>query len=524
MKPTTRALLGTVATAVGAAVLAIGVLVAVPVFGVSAFGLGVVVVGALLLIAGGLLTPSTTTTATTTSTAPKLWRALPLVSPLVLALGLLGVHRLQGAGIELDVTSARANTLAEESVLVARGLDRPVQIVSFVDDDRALLELRTLVDRYRAVSPRITFEARSVKRADDLDRARALGVAEHLALGGPNVVVTSVDDGALPPVRLRFVAGLPDQEQQLTNALRRATTTTVHRVYLVSGHGEPDPRDEGPLGLSRWTSSLAARGVQLVPLPLVTVGRIPEDARGLLLMSGTAAVDAAEQALIVAAVERGVPVVIAVEPDRPSPLLNQLAASLGVDVVDDVVVDESPFSALLGGADLASGQTQLAHPVTRSLRGALTHFPRAALLGISPLDDDGVVVEATPLVSTGGDARAQRTAARGPLPLVVAIERFDGPKDAPSRKSLTRAVITADASFLENVHLGKGANADLALNALLWITATDDAIVVRPRNKTGALVFMTPGGRQTLTFVLLVLVPGVLLAIAVGLGAFRRAR
>ena len=205
-------------------------------------------------------------------------------------------------------------------------------------------------------------------------------------------------------------------------------------------------------------------------------------------------------------------------------VLTQLAASCGVDVVDDIVVDESPFSALLGGADLASGQTQLAHAVTRSLRGALTHFPRAALLGISPLDDDGALVVATPLVSTGADARSQRTSARGPLPLVVSVERFSGRVDEPQRKSLSRIIVAADASFIENVHIGKGANADLALNALLWITATDDAIVLRPRLKTGALVFMTPRGRESLSFVLLVLLPGCLLALAVGLSAFRRSR
>ena len=522
----TRAQLGTIATAVGATILAMSLLIALPIFGASAFGLSGVVLGAVLLIAGGLLTPSTpSTTTTTTTTTPKLWRVLPLLSPVMLVVGLFAVHRLQALGVEIDVTNAGTNTLAEESVLVARGLVSAVQIVSFVDDDRAQLELRALVDRYRAVAPNVTFEQRSVKRADDLDRARALGVAEYLALGGANVVVTtdSAEVDAPAPVRLRFVAGLPDQEQQLTNALRRVTTTTTTRVYLVSGHGEPDTRDEGPLGLSRLTASLAARGVQLVPLPLVAVGRVPEDARGLLLLSGTTAIDAAEQAVIAAGIERGVAVVIAVEPDRPSAFLNQLAASVGVDVVDDVVVDESPFSAMLGGADLASGQTQLAHPVTRSLRGALTHFPRAAVLGISPLDD-GAAVEATPLVSTGGEARSQRTNARGPLPLVVAVEKFAGGKGTPARKSLWRSIVAADASFLENMHLGKGANADLALNALLWLTSTDDAIVVRPRAKTGALVFMTPRGRETLTFVLLVLVPGLLLALAVGLGAFRRSR
>ncbi len=220
--------------------------------------------------------------------------------------------------------------------------------------------------------------------------------------------------------------------------------------------------------------------------------------------------------MIVAAAERGVPLVIAVEPGQPSPVAAEVAASFGVDVVDDVVVDESPFSTLLGGADFATGQTQMAHAVTRSLRGALTHFPRAAVLGISPLGQgaaEDVIV--TPIVSTGADARAQAGNTREPMPLVVAVERS---------RPLSRSIVAADASFLLNASINTGANADLALNALLWVTSTDDAIAVRPHRKTGALVFLTPAGRARLGFLALVLVPGLLLALAAGRGAWRRAR
>ncbi|HEY1100064.1 MAG TPA: hypothetical protein VGF99_14100, partial [Myxococcota bacterium] len=164
---------------------------------------------------------------------------------------------------------------------------------------------------------------------------------------------------------------------------------------------------------------------------------------------------------------------------------------------------------------VANGQTQLAHAVTRSLRGALTHFSRAAVLGLTPIGDEADVV-VTPLVSTGGDARAQKTKAEGPLPLLVGIDRT-----APTK---TRALVAADASFLSNVELGKGANSDLALNAVLWLTSTDDLIVVRPHTRTGALVFLTPAARERLSFVLLVLVPGLLLAFAAGRSAARRAR
>jgi ABC-type uncharacterized transport system involved in gliding motility auxiliary subunit len=312
-------------------------------------------------------------------------------------------------------------------------------------------------------------------------------------------------------VRLRFDAGQPDHEERLTNALRRATTTTAVKLYVLAGHGEPDVVDEGPLGLSRLKQALLARGVELVPLPLARVGVVPDDARGLVVLPGTTPLSDDETRLIDGALARGVPLLLAVDPDRPSTPLSSRAAAIGVDVVDDVIVDESPFSTMLGGADVASGQAQIGHPITRPLRGALTHFPRAGLLALTPTEG----LEATPLVSTGPEAKSARTGATGPLPLVVAV-------NAEGDVRARRAVVCADATFLENAHAGQGANADLALNAALWVSAVDDSLVVRPRHKTGALVFLTPSGRASLTFVVVVLVPGLLLMAAAAWAARRR--
>ena len=231
-----------------------------------------------------------------------------------------------------------------------------------------------------------------------------------------------------------------------------------------------------------------------------------------MLLPGAVPLADDEVRVVDAAVARGLPLLLCVDPDRPSPRLASWAAAFGVDVVDDVIVDESPFSTMLGGADVASGQGQIGHAITRPLRGALTHFPRAGLLGLAPVEG----LDAVPIVSTGPEAVSRKTGARGPLPLVVAIAAADG--------TSRRTVIAADATFLENAAAGQGANHDLAVNAALWTGAVDDSIVVRPRTRGGSLIFLTPGARTTLTFVVVVLVPGLLLAFAAAWAAIRRSR
>jgi len=491
----------------GAVLLVIGLVVGVPVFGATLPGLALVIGGGLLVAASALVPPPSSGADASSARAlarrrvdPGLW-----LSPV---LALLAVVAGAGVSLGVDVTSVGVNTLAEESVAVARAVAADVRVVAFVDDDRTFAELAPLVERYRQENPRIRLERRTMRRADDGELARTLGVAEHLALGGPNVVVVA---GAAP-VRLRFDAGLPDQEERLTNALRRATTTSTVKIYVVAGHGEPELVDEGPTGLSRLKKALSDRGVELVPLPLSRVGVVPDDARGLLLVPGTVPLADDEVRVVDAAIARGLPLLVCVDPDRPSPRFASWAAAFGVDVVDDVIVDESPFSTMLGGADVASGQGQIGHAITRPLRGALTHFPRAGLLGLAPVEG----LEAVPIVSTGPEAVSRKTGARGPLPLVVAVATTDG--------GARRTVIGADATFLENAAAGQGANHDLAVNAVLWIGAVDDSIAVRPRTRGGSLVFLTPGARTTLTFVVVVLVPGLLLALAAAWAAIRRSR
>ena len=59
---------------------------------------------------------------------------------------------------------------------------------------------------------------------------------------------------------------------------------------------------------------------------------------------------------------------------------------------------------------------------------------------------------------------------------------------------------------------------------MLWLVEDDDHIVVRPHQRGGSLVFMTPTSREALAFVLLVVVPGLLAALGAAVTAARRSR
>jgi ABC-type uncharacterized transport system involved in gliding motility auxiliary subunit len=421
-------------------------------------------------------------------------------------------------GRSVDVTAAQVNTLADASVAVAKALQTPVQVVAFFEPgDRAVVELRALVQRYQQHTTHLQLTQLSLK--DDIAAARAAGVLD----GGARVLVQTGTGDDARVVRIPWQQGDPLQEQQLTNALRQLSTTTRPRVYVVAGTPH-EPQVEGPAGLSKLKESLAGRGIDVVPLPLLAAGGVPDDAAVVVVAGAREPLSAPELSFVRAYLNGGGRALLAFEPGVASGLEQDVGA-FGVFVVDDVVLDRSAFSTLLGGAEGAAGVTYAAHPVSRPLGSAITHFIRARSLAENP----GTGAVFVPLVQTGAEAWGETTTdpavepqadgadAHGPLTLVAlsTLPRANGEREQ-------RVAVAGDATFLTNAALPLGHNRDLAVNLLVWLAQDETALSVEPRRRGGNLLYLSPSRRQGLAFVLLFLLPIGVLAAGLSLWAARR--
>lgn len=434
---------------------------------------------------------------------PRLRPALDVALLLALAaLAQLGAARLE---LSWDVTTSQRNTLAEASVAAARALDREVTITAYLESqDRAAVEIEQLV----AAFSRHTDQLRLARVAPSQDPTAAR------AAGAPVVVSTGERSH-----KLRFQAGAPDQEAQLLAALRAVTTEAAPRVYLTSGHGELELADEGTRGLSRLKSALVDEGLEVVPLPLALAGRMPEDARAVVVAGPRTPLSAAELELLRGYVEGGGRLLVLVEPKDDGGLAG-LLGGFGVQLVDDVVLDGSAFATMLGGRETATGVAYAAHPVTRRLGSAMTHFPRARSVAENP----GTPATTMALVQTGAEAWGEsgpETAeavrddvdVAGPVTLAIAAEQ-----------QRARLVVVGDATFASNLGLGLGANRDLAQNAVLWLVEREQQIAERPRGRGGNLLLLTPSARERVAFLLLYGLPALLVAAGLAVQAVRRGR
>jgi hypothetical protein len=499
--------------ALGGTLIAIALLLGAPLFGPrTALFLVPVGVGVLAALIGLSLRFMLGARHNMSTRAPRMWAESALVFALVIAVQ-IPIARLPGW---IDVSTLKRNTLSEKSVQVARALTVPIAVeVRMARDDRAFVELSTLVERYRGYTDQL-----KLFRTDDKPGLGEPNV--HLVRAAPG----ATDADAVRRVPLRVVAGAVDLEEQLTNALVALADDRVVRGYFLAGHGERELNDTLPAGLSRLAEALRVEGIEAVPLPLDQLADVPDDAALVAVVGPQSAVPDAEEQKLLRYLERGGRLLLMLDPVDGMTAesgLDSLAGSFGILVAPGLIIDDSPLSGLAGGPETATGsQLEHKHPITRPLGDALTHYTRARPLAENP----GAAAMLTALVRTGSEAFVDvgmpgnrvhdAGEMSGPISLVMSAE------EKLTDKKPLRLVVVGDTSCAENRGILFGANRDLMVNVVLWLAERGDKIAIRPAGHTGALLLLTPSGRERLALVLLYVFPSLLVSLGVWVRAWRR--
>ena len=85
-------------------------------------------------------------------------------------------------------------------------------------------------------------------------------------------------------------------------------------------------------------------------------------------------------------------------------------------------------------------------------------------------------------------------------------------------------MVTGDGDFLTNTYLGNGANLQLGLNLLNWLTLDDALIAVRPRAAPDPNLNLSDQALALIAGVFLIGLPGTLLISGWLIGFYRRRR
>ncbi len=430
------------------------------------------------------------------------------------ALGMLVVV-VAGQGWRLDLTPGQRFSLSERARKVLRTLDREVRVVAFVrSDDSRNAEIEDLLRRAAQATPRLHFEVVDLNRNPALARQYGIGAFASF-------VVES--DGR----RRNFTN---PREELLIEAILQVTGQSQRLAYFTSGHGEGDLRsDDRRGGYSQLRASLQSELLEWRLLDLSTGTGVPRDADVVVVLGLHQDWSLSELLSLRAYLENGGRLLLLVDPGS-FPSLRGFLAGYGVELEEGVVVDSqarmfagdrltfvvpgilrsAPIAATLQSAPLVSGVAamKLGSPQAR-VANAVEFLQSAPSSWLARVADPA---------AAAADGFVGGRDQRGPLTVAMSVEL------AAAGERSGRIVVIGDSDFAGNALFDYLGNKDLFLNAMNWLTGSNELIGVRAQGQVAGVnqLFITEEQGWRLFVLAAVVEPGVFLALGVGVYVRRR--
>ena len=449
----------------------------------------------------------------------------------------------------VDLTSSKHYALAPQTRHVLEGLTAPVEIFVVLSRSSADLraEVEDLLAEYRARSSRLSLHyVDPVKDPGEVERIRAtyklpspLADEIFVAMGDRfrrvpvaamiQQKVISVN-GHLRHGPLHFVG-----EAEITSTLIQLTRKTPGRVAFLAGHGERDITDSANVGIATVAGELRRLG-WTVDQHIVTPGAAAQFVTNttLVVVAGPQKQLANEDlSALEGVLDRGGGLLCLVDPGVNSglePLLNPW----DIRLADDLVVDLQEHLASADPTGLYVTRFSADHPIGKGMGSLAAVLPTARRVAVNVKNPNPSVFTAN-FMHTSGNGWAvvyrpgeralkvdRQHDKRGPISLGVASERSQ-PFAEPGRDPLQgRIVVIGDSDFVSNQYVDMAGNLNLFLNCVDWLAGRQDLISVRPKLVDERIMSLTRRQTQTVFWLSVLVVPGAVVLIGVGLLLRRR--
>ena len=458
--------------------------------------------------------------------------SLILVIAIVSGLNYIGQKHTK----RFDMTGSGLYSLAPQTTQVLDSLDKKVDIKAFFPGG-SYAPLQELLTEYRTESSKVGFEFIDPDRQPEL--AKQYDVTVYGVYQNPftqtqrkfgTVVVSYGDRSEKIENRSEEV-----QEEDLTNAIIKATRTEAKKIYFIQGHGEKDPSaSDDPSGYSEAKKALEDEGYETGILTLATEGPVPDDAKVLILAGPTTEPFPKELEFINDFLNKGSRGLLLLVDPSPSPSLGAFLKDWGVQVNDDVVVDTSPMGQLFGkGPGVPLVTEYETHAITDRFK-VMTFFPYTR--SIQPLEDkpDGITVEtlfkSNP--SSWGETNLKNQEAEynpgkdleGPLSLAVAVSKEIKPSSDEEPGLSARMVVGGTSNFPINAYFPQQGNGNLFLNMVNWLGHEEDLISIRPKPQDDRRILLSQSQLSMIRLITLIVLPGIALVVGIAVVLNRRRR
>lgn len=430
--------------------------------------------------------------------------------------------------LAVDMTLPQHFTLGPSTHDVLDQLDRPVLLTGFYSS-----ATQTQRDRDDAIFHLFEAEMGDAFRVVYVDPTENAVLAERFGAADGSAFLTFVDPesgepdlGAIVPIDL-----VDAQERAVANSLLQLMAAGRFKIYFTVGHGEPDPTDRSPDGISGIFEGLIAGGILAETLdPGALNAGVPADATALVVAGPREQLSTNEIEAIIAYLEGGGRLFLAANPrlnpresfmTADDPLRLYLADSFGLAMGDDLVVDEA--NSFGDSINVISGEIVPHEATARLLDGSGAVFFGSRSVTVIPLEDQpDTRAGRAALVYSTADAYAETDLAAlwdnstyapdaadpvGPLVLVAVAQNAD--TDA-------RVVLTGDSDFLGNAQISYLSNRFFYTDSLAWLTQFFEQVETDIVTDPTRLPLTVRGDTMnTIFLVTAVIMPGIVLAVGV---------
>jgi ABC-type uncharacterized transport system involved in gliding motility auxiliary subunit len=416
-----------------------------------------------------------------------------------------------------DLTENKQFSLSDQSRNVAAKLDAPVEIMGFLpapDQPVAVNTFRDLLQEYANVSDQISLEL------VDVDRNPSVAAQNEIRNYGEIVIRH----------KGRTERVTSSNEQEITNALIKAVSGEARTIYFTQGHGEKDPASSEAAGYMGAADSLKRENYTVEKLVIAQQGAVPDNATIVLVAGPRQDFLPGEIEILEKYLEKSGKLLLQLDapgPDEsPLPNLAALARKWGIEVGNNLILDQTGMGQLFGGqAETPVAANYPSHPITTRL-DVMTAFRVAR--SVTPVSGgtDGrtaqTIVETSPRSWAEADLKglysrqppspegAGDTA--GPVSIAAAVSAPSTEAKAPepegsAPKPETRVVVYGDSDFAANVLFQAGGNRDLFMNTIGWLSQQENLISIRPKEASDRRVTMTAAQQSNVTWFSLLIVP-----------------
>ncbi len=427
-----------------------------------------------------------------------------------------------------DFTADQVFSLSEQTLKVLRGLDAPAKITVY-DQAAGFDRFRNRLEAYTYQSKQLSVEY------VDLDRQPARAREANITTLGTMVL----------NYKGRTERITAPEEQDIANALIKATTGAERKVYFTQGHGEKDPAGTEREGYSAAAEALKADNYAFEKLVLAQTSTVPDGAAAVIIAGPRTDFFPAEIDAITKYLGKGGKLLVMLDPGKKRgeaalPNLDGLVNAWGMKVGDDVVVDASGVGQMFGAdASVPVAASYPAHPINERFN-LMTAYPLAR--SISAMTPPVENRSPQPFIETSPQSWAESNIdgllagqqvtldapdgdRQGPIALAMAVSApaADAPPPAEPPAGTekppvaeTRVVVMGDSDFAANYGLGIQGNKDLFMNTMGWLSQQEGLIAVRPRAPQDRRLTMTSDQVQRIMLLSLFLIPAAIF----GLGAY----